>query len=234
MRVLAIAAHPDDETLGAGGTLARHAEQGDEVWVCILTDGVTARHNEAELQQACAVRAADVLGIKKVVFCGLPDQRLDTLPLLDVIKPVQEYVDELEPEVVYTHFKEDPNQDHGMAFKATLIATRPLADSSVRRLLCYEAASSTEWAPPFAGSQFAPNVFVDVAETLPTKQEAMQCYADTHDSEVRPYPHPRSHDAIEAYARRYGVMAGLHAAEAFMLVRERISVVGSNGFGDLR
>jgi LmbE family N-acetylglucosaminyl deacetylase len=230
MRVLAIAAHPDDETLGAGGTLASHAEGGDEVWVCILTDGVTARHGESELQQACAVRAAEILGVKKVVFCGLPDQRLDTLPLLDIIKPVQECIDELRPQVVYTHFKEDPNQDHRMAFQATLIATRPLAGSSVLRLLCYEAASSTEWAAPFSGSVFAPNVFVDITETLARKDEAMKSYADTHVSEVRPYPHPRSSEAIEVYAKRNGVVAGMHAAEGFMLVRELVPATLSNGW----
>jgi N-acetylglucosamine malate deacetylase 1 len=223
MRVMAIAAHPDDETLGAGGTLASHAERGDEVWVCILTDGVTARHDATELQQSCAVRAGDVLGVKKVAFCGFPDQRLDTFPLLEVIRPIQEYVDELQPHVVYTHFKDDPNQDHRVAFQATLVATRPLASSSVKRVLCYEAASSTEWAAPFPGSAFTPNVFVDITDTLVVKQEAMRSYADTEDSEVRPYPHPRSYEAIDAYARRYGVMAGMHAAEAFMLVRERIS-----------
>jgi LmbE family N-acetylglucosaminyl deacetylase len=218
-RVLAVASHPDDETLGAGGTLARHADQGDEVWVCILTDGVTARHEQAALQQQCAERAGDVLGVKRIVFCGLPDQRLDALPLLDVIAPIEQCIADLQPSLVYTHFKEDVNQDHRITFQATLVATRPVG-SSVRRLLCWETASSTEWAGPFAGSVFAPNVFVDIRDTLPRKIEAMKCYADTFMSEVRQYPHPRSYEALEVYAKRNGIVAGLAAAEPFMLVRE--------------
>lgn len=218
-RVLVVGAHPDDETLGAGGTIARHAEHGDEVWVCILTDGVAARHDRADIQYTCAQQAADVLGVKRLVTCGLQDQRLDALPLLEVIRPIERCIAELEPELVYTHFKEDANQDHRAVFQATLVAARPYA-SSVRRLLCYETASSTEWAGPFAGASFTPNVYIDVGDTLATKLAAMRCYAGTHQSEVRDYPHPRSYEAIEVYARRHGIAAGFHAAEPFMLVRE--------------
>lgn len=220
MRVLTVAAHPDDETLGAGGTMARLAAQGHEVWVCVLSDGVTSRHRHVELQQECAIRAGDVLGVSHMVFCGLPDQRLDALPLLDVITAIEKVVGEFEPDVVLTHFKEDANQDHRVAFSATLVAARPVNGTSIRRLMCYEAASSTEWAPPFAGSVFSPNVFVDITSTLATKIEAMKRYAETFDSEMRPYPHPRSVEALEAYARRHGVAAGVEAAEPFMLVRQ--------------
>jgi LmbE family N-acetylglucosaminyl deacetylase len=232
MRVLVVAAHPDDETLGVGGTIARYAERGDEVWVCILTEGVSARHNHVSQQKECALKACEVLGVKRVDFCDLPDQRLDTLPLLDVIRPVEAYVQELRPDVVYTHFKEDVNQDHRVAFQATMVATRPVGDSSVSRLLCFEAASSTEWAPPLTGSVFAANVFVDISETLTTKLEAMRMYSMTHMSEVPPYPHPRSFEALEIYAKRHGIAVGLRAAEPFMLVREidrNGSLIGSNG-----
>ena len=194
MRVLTVAAHPDDETLGAGGTMARLAAQGHEVWICILTDGVTARHAHVEQQKECAIGAADVLGAANVVFCELPDQRLDSLPLLDVITPIEKCIGELRPEIVFTHFKEDVNQDHRTVFQASMVATRPVEETSVERLLCYETASSTEWAPPFPGS--------------------------TYTGEMRPYPHPRSYEAIEAYARRHGVVAGVDAAEPFMLVRQ--------------
>ncbi len=220
MRILTVAAHPDDETLGAGATMALHASQGDEVWVCILSDGVTARHGHVELQKDCASRACDVLGVGNVVFCGLPDQRLDTLPLLDLITPIEKCVAELRPDVVLTHFKEDSNQDHRVVFQATLIATRPVNGTAVGRVMCYEVAGSTEWAGPFQESVFAPNVYVDVSSTLETKIAAMRAYAETAVSEVRPFPHPRSYEAIEIYARRHGVTAGLAAAEPFMLVRE--------------
>jgi len=220
MRVLTVAAHPDDETLGAGGTMAGLAADGHEVWVCILTDGVTARHGHIEQQQECARRAADVLGVAEVVFCGLPDQRLDTLALLDVIAPIEKCVAQLQPQVVLTHFMEDANQDHRAAFRATVVATRPTAGASVRKVLCYETASSTEWAPPFPGTVFAPNVFVDIAGTLEKKLGAMREYENTHSGEMHPFPHPRSYEALEAYARRHGAASGLMAAEPFMLVRQ--------------
>ena len=224
MRVLAVAAHPDDETLGVGGTIARYSEQGDEVWVCILTEGVTSRHRQVdrqvELKKECALKACQILGVRKVVFCDLPDQRLDALPLLDVIRQIEHCVGAFRPDVVYTHFKEDLNQDHRIAFQATMVATRPFGANTVKRLLCYETASSTEWAAPFAGSIFAPNVFVDISSTLDRKIRAMQQYANTYVNEVRPYPHPRSYEAIEIHAKRYGVVVGVQAAEAFMLVRE--------------
>ena len=220
MRVLVVAAHPDDETLGVGGTIARHSEQGDEVWVCMLTEGVTARYQYVEVQKECASQACEVLGVHKVVFCDLPDQRLDALPLLDVIRPIEDCVSEFKPDVVYTHFKEDVNQDHRVAFEATMVATRPVGDNIVRRLLCYETPSSTEWAAPFTGSFFAPNVFMDISATLCKKIRAMQVYGNTYASEVRAYPHPRSYEAIETYAKQRGILAGFAAAERFMLVRE--------------
>jgi N-acetylglucosamine malate deacetylase 1 len=220
VKVLTVAAHPDDETLGAGGTMAKLAAMGHEVWVCILTDGVTARHRHTELQKECAIRAADVLGVANIVFCELPDQRLDSLPLLEVITPIEKCIGELHPEVVFTHFSQDANQDHRTVFEATLVAARPVEGASVRRLLCYETASSTEWAPPFPGSVFSPNVFVEITGTLPRKLEALRSYEGTHSGEMRPYPHPRSYEAIEAYAKRHGAAAGVHAAEPFMLVRQ--------------
>jgi len=218
-KILVIAAHPDDETLGAGGTVARYAAEGSEVWVCIVCDGVTARHDESGQQRKCAEDACEILGVSRVVFCNLPDQRLDGLSLIDVIAPIQACVDEFGPEIVLTHFKEDVNQDHRVVFEATMVATRPSPAQVVRTVMCYETASSTEWAAPFPGGVFAPNVFVDVAATLDRKVEAMACYANTHVSEVKEYPHPRSLEAVEIYAKRQGVVVGARAAEPFMLVR---------------
>jgi len=223
MNVLVVAAHPDDETLGVGGTIARHVENRDEVRVCILTDGVTARHGHTALQQERASEACRVLGVKNVAFFGLPDQHLDALPLIDVIRPIEQSVQEFRPVIVYTHFNQDANQDHRIAFQATIVATRPSGADGVKRVLCYETASSTEWAAPFTGNVFAPNVFIDIGATLSKKLEAMQMYVGTHVSEVKPFPHPRSFEAIETYAKRHGIVVGLTAAEPFMLVRELIS-----------
>jgi LmbE family N-acetylglucosaminyl deacetylase len=220
VKVLTVVAHPDDETLGAGGTMARYAARGDEVWVCILTEGVTSRHGHIEQQKECTIRAADVLGVNKVVFCDLPDQRIDALPLLDVINPIEKCIGELEPDLVLTHFKEDANQDHRTVFAATLVACRPVVSSSVKRLLCFEVPSSTEWAAPFPGSIFAPNMFVEIRSTLSKKLDAMRCYESTYSNEIRPFPHPRSYEALEAYAKRHGAASGVPAAEPFMLVRD--------------
>jgi LmbE family N-acetylglucosaminyl deacetylase len=219
MRIQTVAAHPDDETLGAGATMARFASASHEVHVCILTDGVTARHHHVDQQQKCAMRACEVLGVSNVMFCGLPDQRLDSLPLLDVITPIEKFVGQIQPDLVFTHFSQDANQDHRVVFQATLVATRPTADTSVSTVLCYETASSTEWAPPFPGSVFSPNLFVDISTTLPTKLDALREYEHTFAGEMQPFPHPRSYEALEAISRRHGATAGVGAAEAFMLVR---------------
>jgi LmbE family N-acetylglucosaminyl deacetylase len=219
MRILTVAAHPDDETLGAGATMARFASASHEVHVCILTDGVTARHHHVDQQQKCAMRACEVLGVSNVMFCGLPDQRLDSLPLLDIITPIEKFVGQIQPDLVFTHFSQDANQDHRVVFQATLVATRPTADTSVSTVLCYETASSTEWAPPFPGSVFSPNLFVDISTTLPTKLDALREYEHTFAGEMQPFPHPRSYEALEAISRRHGATAGVGAAEAFMLVR---------------
>ena len=220
MRVLTVAAHPDDETLGAGGTMAWHAAHGDTVWACVLTDGVTSRHDRVQLQADCAKRACDTLGVERLVLVGLPDQRLDTLSLLDVIAPIEQCVRDLRPDVVLTHFASDVNEDHRLVARATMVATRPVADCSVKRVCAFEIPSSTDWAPPIPGSVFTPNLYVDITETLETKLTAMKAYADTFHSEVRPYPHPRSMEALTAYAQRHGVASGLLAAEPFMLLRE--------------
>lgn len=220
MRILTVAAHPDDETLGAGGTMAWHASRGDTVWACVLTDGVTSRHDQVSLQEECARRACDTLGVERLILVGLPDQRLDTLSLLDVIGPIEQCIRELQPDVVLTHFGGDVNEDHRLVSRATMVAARPVPGQSVRRVCAFEIASSTDWAPPVPGSVFAPNLYVDISETLETKLTAMKAYADTFHSEVRPFPHPRSMEALTAYAQRHGAASGLLAAEPFMLLRE--------------
>lgn len=221
-QVLIIAAHPDDETYGSGGCIARHVRQGDSVSVLILTDGVTARHNELELQKAAARKACKTLGVENVHFAGLQDQRLDGTPLLEVINPIHERIQALRPAVVYTHHRGDVNQDHRVVFAATLVAARPFGDSPIKRLICYEVPSSTEWAPPFAEWAFLPDIYVDIQETLEKKLSAIEAYEETFESEVKPFPHPRSPEAVRIYAHNRGLNVGMQYAEAFMLVRELI------------
>jgi N-acetylglucosamine malate deacetylase 1 len=217
--ILVVAAHPDDETFGLGGTIARHAQQGDTISVLFLTEGVTARHNVTKPQKIAAQKACAALGVEDVRFAGLPDQRLDGMPLLEVIKHIYELFGEIRPEMVYTHHRGDVNQDHRAVAAATMVVVRPLNGSPVERVLCYEVASSTEWAGPFAESAFLPNFFVDIVDTLEAKLRAVDAYRETFQSEVKPFPHPRSPEAVRLYAQQRGVAVGTMAAEAFVLVR---------------
>lgn len=220
--ILCIAAHPDDETLGVGGAIARHVKDGDSVSVLILTDGVSARHGETSLQEKAALKACATLGVADVRFARLPDQRIDQLPLIEVIRPIELCICELRPHTVYTHHRGDANQDHRTVFGATLVAARPVGTHTVEQLLCYETASSTEWGPPFADWAFLPNVFVDICETLNLKLAALDAYRETFQSEIKPFPHPRSPDAITACAQVRGSAVGMTAAESFMLVRQLV------------
>jgi LmbE family N-acetylglucosaminyl deacetylase len=221
--ILVVAAHPDDEILGCGGTMARFARDGHEVRIAILAEGMSsryARREDADPEQlqhlhARAQQAADRVGAKELVLCKLPDNRLDTVPLLDVVKLVEGLVMQFRPEVIYTHHPGDLNVDHGVVHRAVLTATRPVAGQCVKEIYSFEVPSSTEWAFQALQPVFRPNVFVDITDSLETKIEALACY----DTEMRKFPHPRSTEALRAIAARWGSVAGLQAAEVFELVR---------------
>ena len=221
--VLVVAAHPDDEILGCGGTMARLTREGHEVRIAILAEGMSSRYAHREdadprqLQHlhARAQQAADKVGAKEVVLCKLPDNRLDTVPLLEVVKQVEELVARFRPEVIYTHHPGDLNVDHGVVHRAVLTATRPVPGQCVKEIYAFEIPSSTEWAFQRLEPLFRPSVFVDITETLETKIEALACY----DTETRKFPHPRSAEALRAIAKRWGSVVGLPAVEAFELIR---------------
>lgn len=219
--ILVIAAHPDDEVLGCGGTMAKLAAEGRTVIVAILGEGATSRGDGREGEVATlrdsARAAADVLGVHEVRFFGLPDNRFDTVPLLDVVKPIEALVEELRPSAVYTQHGGDLNIDHRIAFRATLTALRPMRECPVAELHAYEVPSSTEWAFKKFSPEFEPTLFEDVADTLRPKLAAMACYG----GEARPFPHPRSPEALEALAKWRGAQVGLHAAEAFETIWQR-------------
>ena len=226
-KVLVIAAHPDDEVLGCGGTIARHCARGEEVQALILAEGATARdrtrnvdnHSDSiEDLRASARRAAEILGAKTPIFAGLPDNRLDSLDFLDLVKVIEGIVTELLPTTIYTHHAGDLNVDHRLVHQATLTACRPLPGTPVEAIYTFETLSSTEWSSPNANDYFLPSLFVDIDGYLETKLEALRCYA----SEMRPYPHARSVESVDALARYRGATMGCNAAEAFSVVRQLV------------
>lgn len=222
--VLVIAAHPDDEVLGCGGTIARLSAEGIEVHVIILANGLTSRPEFASSQTAAALgvhhkraeRAGRLLGSSSVKVMGFPDQKMDTVPLLDITHSIEREIERVRPDTVFTQHGGDLNMDHVITYRATLTATRPMAGCYVRRLYAYEVASSTEWSFQRFEPRFNPSVFFDITATLEAKIAAMQVY----ESETRAFPHPRSPEALRAIAHRWGSFVGVGAAEAFELVRK--------------
>jgi len=221
---LVIAAHPDDEVLGCGGTIARLVAEEQNVYIAILGEGVTSRYAESEEAGAGELEAlhasshqvATLLGVKDLFMFNFPDNRFDTIPLLNVVKAIEGVIEQVKPYAIYTQHGGDLNIDHVTVYRATLAATRPMSDCPVKQVYAYEVASSTEWSFAQFAPAFQPNVFVDISATLDIKIKAMQMY----ESESRPFPHPRSPEALKAIAKRWGSVAGLQAAEAFSLVRE--------------
>jgi N-acetylglucosamine malate deacetylase 1 len=220
MNILVVVAHPDDEVLGAGGVMALHGARGDVVDTIIVADGETSRSGDKPAdvmgRERAAVRAAEVLGSRAPQLLGFPDQRLDTVPLLDIVQKIEATAIRLLPSLIYTHSLHDLNADHRIVARAVLTAFRPVQDSTVGAIYACEIASSTEWMPATPAEAFLPRRFVDISGTLKKKLEALRCY----DAEMRPFPHPRSFAAIEALAHWRGASAGLHAAEAFDILRE--------------
>jgi LmbE family N-acetylglucosaminyl deacetylase len=220
LRVLVIAAHPDDEVIGAGGAIARHVAHDDEVYWCIVTQGYSPPWSEEILatarQQVYDVQK--VLGIREVLFCGFPTVKLNTVPNIDLCSALQRVVDQVQPQVVYTTPRDDINQDHRIVYDATLVAARPIPGCSVRRLLCYEASPTARFGLPAGSCGFVPNVFVDISQYLSTKLEALSCYR----TELREYPHPRSLEGLRLLAEERGLSVGARAAECFQLIRELV------------
>jgi LmbE family N-acetylglucosaminyl deacetylase len=221
--ILVVAAHPDDEILGCGGAMARHVALGHEVIVVILSEGQRSRESldseaetnvEVRMLRDAAIAAAKVIGISEIRFFSFPDNQFDSIPLLHLVKVIEECVREVKPQIVYTHHRGDLNIDHRLAAQAVITATRPIPDSVVRTVLAFEVLSSSEYM--FEPSvQFIPNYFIDISDYLEVKQRAMSQYGN----ELRESPHPRSLTGIEALARLRGSVVGCEYAESFYLVR---------------
>ena len=210
-KILVIAPHADDEILGCGGAMARHVARGDDVYVTVVTTGPSAPKIRAELRVA-----HELLGVAGTSFLDFPVLKLDVTPGHELADALREVITSLGASTVYMPHRGDIHGDHRAVHLATLVAARPINECPVRRLLCYEALSETEWASPSGDNAFIPTVFMDISEYLPRKLEAMACYA----SQLKQPPHSRSLETIKALARLRGGTVGVEAAEAFMLVRE--------------
>jgi LmbE family N-acetylglucosaminyl deacetylase len=216
-QVVVIGAHPDDELLGAGGTLAVHAREGDEVHAIVVADGAGSRYPDelAATLEKQARQAADVVGFASLRFLDLPDQRLDTVPLIELTQRLEAVLDDIGPDVVYTHFPEDVNDDHRLVAKCTWVACRPYR-RRLGKFAVFETPSSTEWAWPMPAAPLQPSLYVDITDTIDVKIAAMECYA----TELRDYPHPRSARALRERAAYWGSHVGRLAAEPFRVLRE--------------
>lgn len=207
--VLIVAAHPDDELLGVGGTAARHAMAGDAVYSVVMCEGESLRYGKDVGQKAAMERAAGLLGMKRCDDLGFPDQRLDTFTLTELIAPLERLSEELKPNIVYCQYGGDINRDHQLLFQAANVAFRPL-DPWIEEFLAFYTVSSTEW-----GRGFIPDTWIDISDTLEKKIEAFLCYH----SEVREYPHPRSAESLRHAAHFFGNQCAMCAAEPFKTVR---------------
>jgi LmbE family N-acetylglucosaminyl deacetylase len=217
MRVLVVAAHPDDEILGVGGTVAAHVDRGDSVQLAIMCGNGSVRYSKDDASQihAEAQKAAGILGVNDLLLGSLPDQRLDTLPISQVAAEIESLLRSREPQIIYSHFCGDINRDHRVLAEAIMVAARPYAAPFVQEILMYETPSSTEWGFPQLSPSFQPNVFTDITATLEKKVQAFACYS----AEICPEPHPRSLTALRDRARYWGSLVNRHAAEPFVSVR---------------
>lgn len=223
--ILVVAAHADDEVLGCGGVIAKYASEGFGVYVLIIADGVTARNGTYDVQtslseivqrESLAKEACKVLGAQEPEFARFPDNRCDQVPLLDIIKKIEQVIRRIKPVIIYTHNGSDLNIDHVLTFKAVLTACRPVVGASVKKLYAFETLSSTEWSPLGMASPFYPTRFVDISAFEAIKLKALTVYA----SEMKAFPDARSLEAVKVLGRLRGSQAGVQVAEAFVLIRE--------------
>jgi len=236
MKILVLAAHPDDEVLGMGGLLKKMSNRGDEVKVVFLATGIMARRSsnydnsinyqiDEKLMEDMkkqignlhkdAKKALSILGIKNIQFEDFPDNEMDKISNLQVTKKIESLIDEFSPNTIYTHSQHDINVDHRQIYDATITATRPKKNSNVKEVISFEVPSSTEWYFP---QKFSPNIFVDISKELKFKLKSMKAYKN----ELMEFPHPRSIEALEIIAKRWGTVCGYNAAEAFYLVRSLV------------
>jgi len=210
--VLVIAPHALDEALGCGGSMARHTDEGDTVHTLVLFGDGTGRDTQRRVN---ALAAAKILGSNAPRFAGFPENRSDTIPLVDIVGAIERCINEIKPQTVYVSHGGNLNIDHQTSYKATATALRPIPGSVVSEFYGYEILSSTDWAPEGFGAEFHPNRFVDITTQLDRKMKSLQAYGD----EMRPSPHARSVEGVRALAKLRGGTVGVEAAEGLSVLR---------------
>ena len=234
MNILVVCAHPDDETIGMGGTLKKLSKDHN-VSVLFVSEGITARRksgyvtipqydvshdemkkmqNEIDVRKKHAKKALSHLGVKKMRFLDLPNQELDQIPLLKITKEIEYEISKSKANVIFTHHFNDLNLDHRIVYDATITAARPIPNSTISSIISFEIPASTDWKKPY---QFNPNFYINITSELKSKVKALEAYH----YEIRKPPHPRSKLMTEAIAQRWGSLSGYNAAEAFEIVMSR-------------
>tara|TARA_B110000003_G_C16604098_1_gene516824 strand:- start:337 stop:1011 length:675 start_codon:yes stop_codon:yes gene_type:complete len=218
-KVLIVAAHPDDEVLGCGGVIAKHVFEGSEVLIAFMTNGESSRdmqdnERDINLRKEASLAALKILNITNYKYFNFPDNEMDTIPLLEVVKSIETLIDDFQPNIIYTHYKNDLNIDHNITNRAVITATRPQSNCPVKKILSFEVLSSTEWNSS-SGPHFIPNYIVDISNYWSKKMDALKCYSE----EMREHPHSRSYKTIDALATLRGATNGFEKAEAFFVER---------------
>ena len=211
MEILVIAAHPDDEVLGMGGTIKKLTKQKNNVHLCVVTEGTTAQYKDKkmiDIRKKSCIKSGKLLGISSFTFLDFPDMLLDTIPHLEINKKLLELVKKLKPMIVYTTPFNDLNKDHQQVFESTLVVTRP-AITSVKCLMCYEL-------PGPVRTTFNPNLYEDISKEFSSKINAFKMYK----SEIQKFPYPRSLKSLESLSIQRGIESGLEKAESFMIIRK--------------
>lgn len=217
-KIMVIAAHPDDELLGCGGTLIKHAKNGDYIRTIILGQGMLSRGEDESILvelRADAKKANDISGVNELEFYDFPDNAFDSVPLLNIIKAVEKEIDDYQPDIIYTHFANDLNIDHRKTFEAVMTATRPQPGMKNPDIYAFYIQSSTDWISSTDANQFIPNVFVNIEEEIEEKIKALEAYK----TEMKTYPHSRSLEANRVFSQYWGTRVGKQYVEPFILVR---------------
>ncbi|MBV5342177.1 PIG-L family deacetylase [bacterium] len=218
--ILILAPHPDDEVLGCGATMKKLSDEGNQLFVLVVTRGSSKFYSDEKIQNVRteALQAHKLLGVGQTFFLDFPAPELDTVSLAEISKEISKVLYENKISVLYLPHRGDIHNDHRVVFNAGLVAARPVGDYSVEEIYAYETLSETEWAAPFGDDAFIPTCFVNVEKSLNTKMEAMKCFK----SQLKTFPNPRSLETIEALAKFRGATVGFKAAEAFMVIRQII------------